>query len=146
MVPSSTWTEASPSTTDASPSAPSGFDHDISFDYGHKRPAHADIVFTDEDGETLHVTAQARHQHVNANYGLPLPHFRRQDGVGWFAWNSADRAQFDKLEAGTVSIDQLMEFEFGGMTGHGVFELLVMGERCDRYPSWGPMDLGFAKQ
>ncbi len=122
------------------------FDHEISFDDGHKRPAHADIVFTDEDGETFHVTAHARHQHVNVNYGLPLPHRQRRDGVGWFAWNSADAAQLGQLEAGAVSMDQLMEFEFDGRTGHGIFELLVMGDRYDRYPNWGQMDLGFAEQ
>lgn len=83
---------------------------------------------------------------MNANYGLPLPHHQRRDGVGWCAWNDADASQLEQLEAGTVSMDQLMEFEFDGKTGHGIFELLVMGERYDRYPSWGPMDLGFAKQ
>ena len=52
------------------------------------------------------------------------------------------RAQLQQLEARTVSLDQAMEFEIGSKTGHGIFELLVMGNRYDRYPSWGPMDLG----
>jgi hypothetical protein len=29
-----------------------------------------------------------------------------------------------------------MRFEMDGMTGHGIFELLVQGDRYPRYPTW----------
>jgi hypothetical protein len=122
------------------------FEHDIRFDEDRKRPAHADVVFTDEDGEEFRVTADAVHQHVNVNYGRPLPTYQLDDGFGWFAWNSSEPTQLAQLEAGTVSIDQLMRFELDGMAGRGIFELLLMGDRYDRYRNWGPMNFGFAKQ
>ena len=34
------------------------------------------------------------------------------------------------------SLDQLMRFEMDGMTGHGIFELLVQGDRYPRYRTW----------
>ena len=47
-------------------------EHDVEFDGDRKRPASAVLVFTDEDGATYRVTADAPHQHVNAYYGLPM--------------------------------------------------------------------------
>ncbi len=49
-------------------------EHDVEFDGDTKRPARADLIFTDEDGKTYHVTADAPHQDVNAYYGLPMAH------------------------------------------------------------------------
>jgi hypothetical protein len=31
------------------------------------------------------------------------------------------------MEAGAVALDQLMDFELDGMSGHGIFELLACG-------------------
>ncbi len=118
------------------------FHHDVSFDDGRKRPVHADIVFVDEDGDNFVVTADAVHPNVNANYGAG--HSRRQvgDGLSYYKWDSNDPADLDEVESSVVSLDQLMEFQMDGMTGHGIFELLVYGDRYPRYPNWGvaPLD------
>ena len=47
-------------------------EHDVTFDGDRKRPSSAVLVFTDEDGATYRVTADAPNQHVNAYYGLPM--------------------------------------------------------------------------
>ncbi len=122
------------------------FEHDVTFDGERKRPSHAEIVFTDEDGEKFHVTADAEHQQVDVYYGMPLATRQQHDSLGYYAWTSADPAQLQQVESGAVSMDQLMRFNLNGMRGHGIFELLMMGDRYQRYPNWGPMDLGFAKQ
>jgi hypothetical protein len=122
------------------------FDHDVRFDGDRKRPAHADIVFSDEDGVQYRVTADAEHQHVNVHYGKPPSFAKQGGGLLHYAWNSNDAAQLTEMEAGAVSMDQLMRFELNGMGGHGIFELLMMGDRYTRYPNWGPMDTSFAQQ
>ena len=122
------------------------FHHDVSFDDGRKRPAHADIVFVDEDGANFVVTADAVHPNVNANYGAG--HSRRQvgDGLSYYKWDSNDPADLDEVESSVVSLDQLMKFQMDGMTGHGIFELLIYGDRYQRYPNWGVAPAGWAEQ
>ena len=112
------------------------FEHEIEFDGGRKRPLHADIVFTDEDGTRYEVTAHAQHPHVGVHYGIPGSRSRREGAIVHTVWDSSDPAQLDEIEAATVSSDQLMHFEMGGMTGYGIFELLVQGDRYPRYPNW----------
>jgi hypothetical protein len=114
------------------------FQHDVTFDGERRRPTRADLRFVDEDGETFRVTAHAKHQNVNANYGTG--HSRRQvrDGLSYYTWNSTDPADLDEVESKLVSIDQLMQFDMGGMPGQGIFELLVYGDGYPRYPTWGP--------
>ena len=51
------------------------------------------LVFTDEDGKTYRVTADAAHQDVNAYYGLPMAHCEYEDLGGGayfihFLWDS----------------------------------------------------------
>jgi hypothetical protein len=123
------------------------FEHNITFDGDLKRPTKADIVFTDQDGKTLELAAQAPHQEVNVYHGRPLP--TRQvadDGTGYFAWNGNNRDELRQLEGLSVSMDQLMRYEMNGMTGHGVFEILALGEGYTRYPNWGPMDASLFRQ
>lgn len=43
-------------------------EHDVEFDGDRKRPSRAVLVFTDEDGKTYRVTADAPHQDVNVYY------------------------------------------------------------------------------
>jgi len=114
------------------------FQHDVTFDGDRKRPLHADVVFVDEDGETFRVTAQARHQNVNANYGAAPSRRQMNDGLSHYKWNSTDPIDLDEIESNLVAIDQLMEFELAGMTGHGIFEILIRGDYYGRYPNWGP--------
>jgi hypothetical protein len=113
------------------------FQHDITFDGERKRPRHADIAFVDEDGETFRVTAHAKHQDVNANYGSGSSRRQMGDGMSYYKWNSTDSTDLDEIESNLLAIDQLMEFEFAGLTGHGIFELLVRGDHYERYPNWG---------
>ena len=40
-----------------------------------------------------------------------------------------------------MSLDQLMRFEFDGMEGRGIFEILSGGDGHARYPNWPPMDM-----
>ena len=54
-------------------------EHDVEFDGDNKRPARAVLVFTDEDGATYRVTADAPNQAVNAYYGLPLSKLKYVD-------------------------------------------------------------------
>jgi hypothetical protein len=122
------------------------FEHDVRFDGDRKRPSHADIVFTDEDGVQYNVTAEAEHQDVNVHYGRPPAFAQHGDGLLHYAWNSNDPDQLTAIEGGAVSMDQLMRFEMDGMVGRGIFELLMMGDRYPRYPNWGPMDISFAHQ
>lgn len=126
-------------------------DHNVEFDGDRKRPARAALVFTDEDGETYRVTADAPHQEVNAYYGQPLPAFSFEDlGEGefflHFPWNSTDGEQLAQLEQGSMSIDQLMRFDLEGMPGHGIFEILSGGEGYSRYTNWPPMDMSAFRQ
>ena len=53
------------------------------------------------------------------------------------AWNSTDTADLAEVESGALAIDQLMRYEMDGMTGSGIFELLVRGDHYQRYPTWG---------
>jgi hypothetical protein len=114
------------------------FEHEITFDGDRRRPAHADIVFTDEDGEQFRVTADAREQGVNVYYGAAPPNRVLSDGVMHARWNSSDSDDLAVAEAGALSMDQLMRFECNGMTGAGIFELFVMGDGYPRYPNWVP--------
>ncbi len=122
-------------------------EHDIRFDGEHKRPAAATLTFTDEDGRTFRLEGSAPHQHVNAYYGLPLPTLAMEslgDGeyFGSFPWSSAERDQLVALEAGSVSVDQLMRFELDGQVGHGIFEILCGAEGYQRYlANWPRMDM-----
>jgi hypothetical protein len=122
-------------------------DHDVSFDGDRKRPASAALVFTDEDGETYRVAASSPHPHVNAYYGQPLPSLAIEslgggEYFGWFVWDSAAHDELVALEAGSMSIDQLMRFELDGMTGHGIFEILSGGAGFGRYlANWPAMDM-----
>jgi hypothetical protein len=113
------------------------FQHEVTFDGDRKRPVHADIVFVDEDGETFRVTAHAKHPDVNANYGTGLSRRQTRDGFSYYSWNSTDSAELAEVESNAVSIDQLMDFEMDGMTGHGIFEILARGDHYQRYPNWG---------
>ena len=121
-------------------------EHDVEFDGDRKRPARAVLVFTDEDGETYRVTADAPHQDVNAYYGLPMAHCQYQDlgGGGYFIhfqWDSNDSGQLAETEGKSMALDQLMRFELDGDTGWGIFELLMGGQGYPRYPNWTAMDM-----
>jgi hypothetical protein len=84
------------------------------------------------------VTAHAKHQDVNANYGAGLSRRQIGKGMSYYKWNSTDPTDLEELESNVLAIDQLMEFELAGMTGHGIFELLVRGDHYERYPNWEP--------
>jgi hypothetical protein len=104
------------------------------------------LTFTDEDGETFRMVAEAPHQDVNVYYGQPLPSFEAQDLGGGayflhFPWDSTDGEQLATLEGRCVSVDQLMRFDLGGDVGWGIFELLFGGDGYPRYPNWAPMDM-----
>lgn len=121
-------------------------EHDVEFDGDLKRPARAVLVFTDGDGTTYRVTADAPHQHVNAYYGLPMAHCQYQDlGDGayfiHFQWDSNDSAHLSETEGKSMALDQLMRFELDGDTGWGIFELLMGGQGYARYPNWAAMDM-----
>ena len=113
------------------------FEHDVTFDGDGKRPVHADLVFTDEDGRTFHVTADSPHLDVGVFYGASQPRRQRGGKVVFSTWNSTDASDLAEVEAGTLSIDQLMNYEMDGMSGSGIFELLVRGDHYQRYPTWG---------
>jgi len=115
------------------------FEHDITFDGDRRRPIGAQIGFVDEDGQRFDIAAHSPHPHVNVYYGLG--HSRRQtgSGVSYYAWDSSDLADLEEVESRTISLDQLMTFELEGMTGHGIFELLVQGDGYTRYPNWVPV-------
>jgi hypothetical protein len=112
------------------------FEHEVTFDDSRKRPTHADVVFTDEDGERFHLTADARHGHTTAYYGHGLSRRQSGDGHSAYVWNGNEAADLAEVEGNTISLDQLMEFKVNGMTGHGIFELFVWGDRYLRYPNW----------
>lgn len=121
-------------------------EHDIEFDGANKRPKRATLVFTDEDGDTHRVTADAPHQAVNAYYGLPMAHCRYEDLGGGeyfihFTWDSNDSGQLAETEGKSMAMDQLMRFDLDGQTGWGVFELLSGGTGYRRYPNWAAMDM-----
>ncbi|OCB33818.1 hypothetical protein A5675_01780 [Mycobacterium malmoense] len=121
-------------------------EHEVEFDGEWKRPARAVLVFTDEDGATHRVTADAPHQHVNAYYGLPMSHCKYEDlGEGayfiHFRWDSGDPDQLAEAEGKSMALDQLMRFQRDGHTGWGVFELLLGGDGYRRYPNWTAMDM-----
>ncbi len=68
-------------------------EHAVEFDGDRKRPARAVLMFTDEDGKTYRVTADAPHQDINVYYGLPLPTCTYSDLGGGsyfihFQWDS----------------------------------------------------------
>ena len=126
-------------------------EHDVEFDGDRKRPSRAVLVFTDEDGKTYRVTADAPHQDVNVYYGLPLPTCSYSDLGGGayfvhFRWDSNDPEQLRQVEEKSMSMDQLMRFEFDGDTGWGIFELLLGGDGYPRYPNWRPMDMSAFRQ
>jgi hypothetical protein len=113
------------------------FQHEVTFDGDRKRPIGADIVFVDEDGETIDVTAHAPHPDVTAYYGHG--HSNRQsggEGLSFYTWNGTTPDDLDEIESRTIAMDQLMHFEMDGMSGDGIFELLVQGDRYPRYPTW----------
>ena len=112
------------------------FEHEVVFDGDRKRPARADIVFTDEDGEQLRVQATSDHLDTTAYYAMPHADRIREGELAYHRWNSSDADALRETEAATISLDQLMRFEMDGMTGHGIFELLVQGRGYDRYPTW----------
>lgn len=121
-------------------------EHHIEFDADRKRPARTDLVFTDTDGVEHRVTGVASDQHVNAYYGLPLAKMNFEDrGDGeyflHFPWDSTEPGELTALEAGAMSIDQLMAFDYGAMSGHGIFEILTGGRGPARYPNWPAMDM-----
>jgi hypothetical protein len=113
------------------------FEHDVTFDADRKRPMRADVVFTDEDGKKYVVAAESRHPDVGVYYGLGHSRVERADKVSYYSWDSTNPADLNEIETNTVALDQLMHFEMDDMTGHGIFELLVQGNRYDRYPTWG---------
>ncbi len=121
-------------------------EHEVEFDGDRKRPARAVLVFTDEEGTTYHVTADAAAQDVNVYYGLPLSnrHYSDQGSGAYFihfSWDSTNADELAEAEGKSMSIDQLMRFEFDGQTGWGIFELLLGGDGYPRYPNWRPMDM-----
>ncbi|TVY00855.1 hypothetical protein FPV58_15195 [Mycolicibacterium porcinum] len=121
-------------------------EHDVEFDGDRRRPAKATLVFTDEDGKTYQVTADAPHQDVNAYYGLPMSHCQYEDLGGGayfihFLWDSADPGQLTETEGKTMALDQLMRFESNGDAGWGIFEILMGGQGYRRYPNWTALDM-----
>jgi hypothetical protein len=117
------------------------FEHDIRFDGERKRPAGADIVFTDEDGRRFEVTATASEPHANVYYGAAPPNRVLSDGIMHARWNSENPDELAIAEGGALSMDQLMRFECDDMTGAGIFELFVMGDGYPRYPNWTPVKM-----
>ena len=93
-------------------------------------------MFTDEDGREYRergVTASRRHRVLQ--HRIVARAVRRR--LLYYVWNGNDDAALTEIESKTVSFDQLMRFEMDGMTGMGIFELLVGGDRYPRYPAWG---------
>jgi hypothetical protein len=118
------------------------FEHDIRFDGGMRRPAAADIVFTDEDGRKFAVTATALQQLVNVYYGVAQPNrVIGEGGVIHARWDASNTDEVAYAESGALSMDQLMHFECDGMHGAGIFELFVMGDGYPRYPNWSPVEM-----
>ncbi len=112
------------------------FRHDITFDGSLKRPLSADVIFTDTGGHEYRVSAHSDHPHCGVYYG-PGPARRQRTGpLSYYIWDSTSATGLEEIERSAVSLDQLMRFEMDGMTGHGIFELLVQGERYPRYPNW----------
>ena len=112
------------------------FEHEVTFDGDRKRPLRADIVFTDEDARRYEVAATSEHRDVNVYYGMGNSRRRPGDGYSYYTWNSTIADDLLEIEANTISMDQLMRFDMDGMTGHGIFELLVQGRGYPRYPTW----------
>ncbi len=112
------------------------FEHDVTFDGDRKRPARAEISFTDEDGRRYEVTATSEHLDTAVYYGLGNSRRQQGDSYSWYAWDGTVADDLLEIEGNTISMDQLMRFEMEGLTGHGIFELLVQGRGYDRYPTW----------
>lgn len=126
-------------------------EHDITFDADRKRPSHATLVCTHEDGTVRRLTATSPQQHVNVYYGQPLPGFGFVDHGGGeyflhLPWSSAEPEQLAGMEARAMSLDQLMRFEMDGQHGHGIFEILAGSDSSARYPNWPPMDMTSFRQ
>ena len=126
-------------------------DHETEFDGDRKRPAKTRLVFTDEDGVEHRVTGVSTHQDMTTYYGLPLPKMSVEDrGNGeyflHFPWDSTARDELVALEAGAMSMDQLMHFDYDGRAGLGIFEILTGGKSLARYPNWPPMDMSKFRQ
>ena len=118
------------------------FEHDIHFDGDKRRPASADIVFTDEDGKQYAVTATAKQQLVNVYYGIGQPNRVVGDnGVMHARWDASKPEELAIAEGGAMSMDQLMHFECDGMHGAGIFELFAMGDGYPRYSNWPPVPM-----
>ena len=83
------------------------------------------------------MTADSPHPDVGVFYGTSLPRRQQGDKVSFSAWNSTDAADLAEVESGALAIDQLMRYEMDGMSGSGIFELLVRGDHYQRYPTWG---------
>ncbi len=122
-------------------------EHEIEFDADRKRPTGAVIVFTDEDGVEHRVVGESTHLDVGVYYGQPLAKMtvdRPAPGEYFlqFPWNSRDRDELVAVEGQAMSNDQLMRFEYDGMSGYGVFEILTGETGPERYPNnWPSMDM-----
>jgi hypothetical protein len=126
-------------------------EHEVEFDGDRKRPARAVLGFTDEDGTSYRLTADAPQQDVNVYYGLPMAHCKYVDlGSGayflHYRWDSTNRDELEETEGKSMSVDQLMRFHFDGQTGWGIFELLLGGDGYPRYPNWRAMDMSAFRQ
>ena len=83
------------------------------------------------------MTADSPHLDVSAYYGTSHPRRQQGDRSRSPPGTAPTRPTSAEVESGAVSIDQLMRFEMDGMTGSGIFELLVGGDHYQRYPTWG---------
>ena len=98
--------------------------------------AGVEVAFVDEDGVRYDVVATSPSPHVGVYYGNPAGRATYADGVLCHVWDSTDAETLADVEEAVISLDQLMRFEMDGMVGHGIFELLVQGNRYARYPQW----------
>ena len=110
------------------------FAHDVTFDGDRRRPPAE--VYTDEDGREYR---GARSHRISTSPRTTAPDcpaaVRRRLPVLRVERERRRRAHGDRVEDGVA--DQLMRFEMDGMTGMGIFELLVGGDRYPRHPAWG---------
>ncbi len=112
------------------------FQHEVAFDDTLKRPRSAHITFFDEVGKTYEVTAHSDHLATGVYYGMGHSRRQRDGALSYYHWDSTESSDLQEVETNDISLDQLMRFEMDGMTGHGIFELLVQGDRYPRYPNW----------
>ncbi len=113
------------------------FEHEVTFDGDRKRPLRADIVVHRRGRAALRGRGELRtprSQRVLRDGELETSAERQ--GYSYYTWNSTIADDLLEIEANTISMDQLMRFDMDGMTGHGIFELLVQGRGYPRYPTW----------